>query len=103
MSGLNAERSEVVRVPEGLDIDELRKVAQGLVDLVLTDDCVFLDSLPDELESNVVTPLTLLARVLNGPDDPVELIKAAHLVKVCAKPTDACPAELNELLRQLPW
>ncbi|GAA0966952.1 hypothetical protein GCM10009555_009980 [Acrocarpospora macrocephala] len=66
-----------------LEAKTLNSSVRCLVDLVLTDDAVVLDSLPSKLESALITPLSILAsvyeegRYLDGaPDEVAELIRA---------------------------
>jgi hypothetical protein len=84
------------------DIEAVRRCAQGLVDLVFTDDTVYLDSLPDELESALVSPLGILSDVLEGGSD-VELLVASRLLRrsIGSYLADA-PQELRQLLHSLP-
>ncbi|GII47804.1 hypothetical protein Psi02_42280 [Planotetraspora silvatica] len=91
----------VDQIAQGLDVDALRATARELVDLVLTEDDVYLDALPDTVETSLVTPLGILASVLEGPSTFVELVVAARLVRKSA-PIAQCPPELVALIRQLP-
>ncbi|MEU6976996.1 MULTISPECIES: hypothetical protein [unclassified Streptomyces] len=73
----------------------------ALLDLVFTEDAIFLDSLPDRLEANLVPALGLLAQVLDESNDPAELAKTARLVEQCGVPREECPPELNAMLDRL--
>jgi hypothetical protein len=54
-----------------------------VVDLVLTDDCVYLDNLPDSVEIEIVTPLSEMGRALDvGTAE--ELTASATLFLDCA-------------------
>ncbi|MFF5536611.1 hypothetical protein ACFY71_29780 [Streptomyces cinerochromogenes] len=45
----------------------VREAARRIVDLVLTEDDVYLDSLPEEVEVSIGVPLTEAARMLDEP------------------------------------
>lgn len=83
------------------DTDALRPRCVAMVDLVFTEDTIFLDSLPDRLEANLVPALGLLAQVLDESDDPAELAKMARLVEQCGVPREECPPELKVMLDRL--
>ncbi|MER5625687.1 hypothetical protein ABT061_32080 [Streptosporangium sp. NPDC002544] len=89
------------QIAQDLDAEALRTAARKLVDLVLTDDTIVLDSLPEAVESNLVTPLTILVSVLDKPSSTLELVVAARLVRQSAL-LSLCPPELGVLIRQLP-
>jgi hypothetical protein len=83
--------------------EELRSTVGRLVDLVLTDDTVVLDSLSTALESAVITPLSTLASVYESEGKLTELVVAARLVRRSASPymKDA-PQEFRSLVEKLP-
>ncbi len=67
-------------VARDCDISRLRSLAQELVDLVFTDDTVYLDALPSVIESAMVVPLGILSDALDDGTD-VELLVASRLVQ----------------------
>ena len=52
-----------VEIAERIDAAGLRGLVGELLDLVFPEDTVFLDSLPESLESALVSPLNVLAEV----------------------------------------
>jgi hypothetical protein len=85
------------------DIARLRADVADLVGYVLAEDTTVLDSLPEEVESALVTPLTMLGRVHDDGTDPVELVAAARLVRrSVAGCLDRCPDPVRARLLKLP-
>ena len=85
-----------------VDVAALRARAQELVDLVLTEDSVYLDALPEHIESSLITPLAILAKVLEDGSD-VEVLVAARLVgRGAATWVAEAPDDLRRLLTSLP-
>ena len=83
--------------------DEVVAVAaQELVESVFAEDTVYLDALPERIESAIVTPLSMLADALDrGNDD--EVLAAARLVRRCVEPLPAdAPDGLRRLVERLP-
>ncbi|MFJ2936056.1 hypothetical protein ACIO8G_25280 [Streptomyces sp. NPDC087219] len=62
---------------------KFREAAARVVDLVLTDDCVYLDNLPDAVEIEIVTPLAQLGSALRA-GTAEELTESAGLFLDCA-------------------
>jgi hypothetical protein len=84
------------------DVAALRLRAQELVDLVLTDDTKYLDALPENIESAIVTPLGVLSAALDEGTD-VEVIVASRLVRRAVTPFLAqAPEDLRRLIGHLP-
>ncbi|MFJ4526100.1 hypothetical protein ACIP4Y_35110 [Streptomyces sp. NPDC088810] len=54
-------------VPTDTGSQFVREAARRIVDLVLTEDDVYLDSLPDEVEASIAVPLIEVARMLDEP------------------------------------
>lgn len=97
------ERLDAASLVQELDIEQLRADVTDLVEFALAEDTGFLDSLPEEVESALVTPLLLLGRVNSTNSDPVELVVAAQLVRRSVNDyLIRCPAELTARLMKLP-
>jgi hypothetical protein len=86
-----------------IDVARLRADIHDLVDYVLAEESVVLDSLPADLESSLVPPLALLAHLIERDSSVVELVVAARLVRRAAKNhLDDCPPEVARRLAKLP-
>jgi len=98
-SELEAYAAEVTE----LDVDAVRETATALVDLILTEDTVYMNKLPIAVQSELLTPLVMLSDALdNQVDDPLT-IAAIRAVKSSARTVLAqCPAEMRELIETLP-
>lgn len=86
-----------------LDMDAVRETATTLVDLVLTDDNVYMDALPLAVQTEMLTPLAMLSDALDDhADDPI-IIAAIRAVKGSARNiVTQCPPEMRELIEVLP-
>ncbi|MFC9815076.1 hypothetical protein ACFVJM_23700 [Streptomyces virginiae] len=81
--------------------EKLRRAATQVVDLVLTEDCAYLDALPDAVEIEVVTPLSAVGLALDE-GTANELAKAVGLFLSCAAPVArGMPADLTEAVAEL--
>ncbi|MGJ0151914.1 hypothetical protein ACR3S4_00930 [Streptomyces sp. CH8.1] len=81
--------------------EKLRRAATRVVDLVLTEDCAYLDALPDAVEIEVVTPLSAVGRALDE-GTANELAQAVGLFLSCAAPVAGeMPADLAEAVTEL--
>ncbi|MFB7204161.1 hypothetical protein ACFCZQ_18625 [Streptomyces virginiae] len=81
--------------------EKLRRAATRVVDLVLTEDCAYLDALPDAVEIEVVTPLSAVGRALDE-GTANELAQAVGLFLSCAAPVAGeIPADLAEAVTEL--
>jgi hypothetical protein len=91
------------RIAAQIDPVSLRMTVGQLVDLVLSEDVVFLDSLDDILESAIVVPLTILAGIYDDKRPLVELVVAARLVRRSVESyLEDAPQELVDLIYALP-
>ncbi|MFJ8975817.1 hypothetical protein [Streptomyces sp. NPDC102282] len=61
-----------------------RRAVLQLVDTVLTDDSVYLDSLSDRVQVELTTPLCMAAQALEEGRSAVELAEAVDLVHAAA-------------------
>lgn len=92
-----------VEIAGRIDADGLRGLVGELLDLVFTEDTVFLDSLPEGLESALVPPLNILAEIYEGGASPTELVVASRLVRRSSIPyINDGPEELKVLIEALP-
>ncbi|WP_053705650.1 MULTISPECIES: hypothetical protein [unclassified Streptomyces] len=81
--------------------EKLRRAATRAVDLVLTEDCAYLDALPDAVAIEVVTPLSAVGLALDE-GTPNELTQAVGLFLSCAAPVArAMPGDLAEAVTEL--
>ncbi|MFG2232628.1 hypothetical protein ACGFNX_21885 [Streptomyces sp. NPDC048723] len=81
--------------------EKLRRAATQVVDLVLTEDCVYLDALPDAVEIEMVTPLSAVGRAMDE-GTPNELTEAVGLFLSCALPVAReMPGDLVEAVTEL--
>jgi len=85
------------------DSDILRTQVAELLDLVFTDDTIFLDSLSEDLESALVPPLNILGEIYESTASLTELIVACKLVRrsVISYLNDG-PQTLKVLIEALP-
>lgn len=78
------------------------EAARRIVDLVLTEDDVYLDSLPDEVEVSIGTPLIEVARMLDEPIGDKEFRRGVRLLlEVGAEVAPRMPSELRDLFEEL--
>ncbi|MFF9179621.1 hypothetical protein [Streptomyces misionensis] len=80
----------------------VREAARRIVDLVLTEDDAYLDSLPDEVETSIVVPLTEVARMLGEPTGDSEFHGGVRILLEAG--ADAAPrmsGELRDLFEEL--
>ncbi|MFF4261637.1 hypothetical protein ACFY7Y_19240 [Streptomyces virginiae] len=97
-----ADRESTARPSGGVhDADGLRARCAALVDLVFTEDTIFLDSLPDPLQANLVPALGMLADALDASAEPAALVRAARVVEECGVPRAQCPPGLRAMLDRL--
>ncbi|MGW1228321.1 hypothetical protein [Streptomyces sp. NPDC002530] len=90
-------------IAEKCDANALRELVGKLLDLVFAEDTVFLDSLPDALESALVSSLNPLSETYESDAAPVNLVVASRLVRRSVLPyTDGGPEELKALIETLP-
>ncbi|QMU74874.1 hypothetical protein GXW83_02900 [Streptacidiphilus sp. PB12-B1b] len=83
--------------------DILRMRVGELIDLVFTEDTIFLDSLSESLESALISPLGILGQIHDMDADPVELVVACRLVRRSVIPyLDGAPESLRILIEALP-
>ncbi|MEU7606156.1 hypothetical protein [Streptomyces sp. NPDC041003] len=81
--------------------EKLRRAATRVVDLVLTEDCIYLDALPDVVEIEMVTPLSAVGRALDE-GTPNELKEAVGLFLSCVLPVAReMPGDLAEAVTEL--
>lgn len=87
-----------------VNISELAGVLSSIVELALSGETDFLDSLSDSVQADFVTPLGMSARMLsNGEYSAMEFLSAACTVRYCAEPHMAeFPDELVQMLSRLP-
>jgi hypothetical protein len=86
-------------------VDEaaLRGHVAALLDLVFTDDAVFLDSLPGDLESALVSPLNILGEIHEHGANLTELVVASRLVRrSTVSYLHQGPEKLRDLIESLP-
>ncbi|MEW2082595.1 hypothetical protein [Streptomyces sp. NPDC005283] len=70
-----------------------------LIDIVFTDDMLYFDSLPEAVDRELGTPLSMLGNALDEGGSPAELLRAARLVdSVAAEWAAALPADLARLI-----
>ncbi|MGW5492409.1 hypothetical protein [Streptomyces olivaceoviridis] len=80
----------------------VREAARRLVDLVLTEDDVYLDSLSNEVEGAVGTPLIEVARMLDEPVNDQEFRRGVRLLlEAGADAAPRMPDELRDLFEEL--
>ncbi|MFD9451900.1 hypothetical protein ACFWBC_02245 [Streptomyces sp. NPDC059985] len=71
------------------------------MDLVLTEDCLYLNALPDAVEIEMVTPLSAVSRALDE-GAPNELMEAVGLFLSCVLPVAReMPGDLAEAVTEL--
>lgn len=84
-------------------MDAVRRTASTLVDLVLTDDYVYLDALTDDVQSELLTPLAMLSEALDDRVDDALVIAAIRAVKSSSQGVLAqCPPQMRALIESLP-
>ncbi|WP_406094722.1 hypothetical protein [Kitasatospora purpeofusca] len=86
-----------------IDAASLRERVGKLLDLVFTEDTILLDSLPETLESALVSPLNILGEIYESAASLTELVVASRLVRrsVISYLKDG-PDELKVLIEALP-
>lgn len=87
-----------------LDINALTRAANAIVDLVFTEDTVFMDALPKLVQIELIPTMSVLIGVLEDEHpDPGALAAAARMTRKCvlAYRRD-CPQELIDLAMRLP-
>lgn len=90
-------------IVDKVDVVDLRRRVRELLGLVFTEDTVLLDSLGDELESALVSPLGTLAEIYEAKASDVDLVVACRLVRGAAIPyVAAAPEKLRKLIEELP-
>lgn len=88
-----------------MTIDEinLRARVGELLELVFAEDTILLDSLPENLEAELVATLGVLADVYRGSGSLTEIIVAARLVRRSTiSLLDGVPRKLKDLITGLP-
>jgi hypothetical protein len=87
---------------ERLNPAGLRLRAQELVELVFGHGDRYLDALPEDIGSSIVTPLAMLSQALDHGTD-VEVLVAARLVRRSVESLLAeAPIMLRSLVREMP-
>jgi hypothetical protein len=91
-----------VTVPSETGSQPVREAAGRIVDLVLTEDDVYFDSLPDEVEVSIAVPLIEVARMLDEPTGDREFRRSVRLLlEVGAVVSPCMPSELRDLFEEL--
>ncbi|MEU8034251.1 hypothetical protein AB0C13_37650 [Streptomyces sp. NPDC049099] len=86
----------------GTGSQSVREAARRIVDLVLTEDDAYLDSLPEEVEASIGTPLVEVARMLDEPIGEKEFRGGLRLLlEVGADVAPHMPSELRDLFEEL--
>ncbi len=77
----------------GIDPARLRAAAQRIVDLVLTEDAVYMDTqLSDPVQGGLLVPLGYVARALDGPRPFEDLVVAVREMRdLAARHWTTCP------------
>ncbi|MFH9085639.1 hypothetical protein [Streptomyces sp. NPDC017673] len=89
-------------MPSETGSQSVREAARRIVDLVLTEDDVYLDSLPDEVEGAIGTALVEVARMLEEPNGDREFRRGVRLLlEVGADVAPRMPSELRDLFEEL--
>ena len=87
----------------GLDMDAVRGTATALVDLVLTDDYVYIDALPDEVQICSLTELGMLSEALaDGAEVSIVIVAIRALQGSTSHVMDLCPPDMRALIDALP-
>jgi hypothetical protein len=87
-----------------IDPVRLRATAQRIVDLVLTEDSVYMDTqLSDSVQGSLLVPLSYVARVLDSSRPFEDLVVAVREMRnLAARHLAEMPEELAEMIRALP-
>jgi hypothetical protein len=86
-----------------LDMDAVRSTATALVDLVLTEDTVYMDALPAEVQISTLTELGMLSEALaDGAGDPIVIAAISALRGSTHHLLALCPPDMRELIEALP-
>ncbi|MGW4519251.1 hypothetical protein ACWEO4_47115 [Streptomyces sp. NPDC004393] len=89
-------------MPSETGSQSVREAAHRIVDLVLTEDDVYLDSLPEEVEVSIGVPLIEVARMLDEPIGDKEFRGGVRLLlEVGAVVAPRMPSELRDLVEEL--
>lgn len=98
-----ADLETYAEIAAALDMHAVRETATALMDLVLADDCVYIDALPDPVQTELLTPLGMLCEALqDGAGDPI-VIATTQVVKSSARDVlPLCPQRMRELIEALP-
>ncbi|MFI9809905.1 hypothetical protein ACIHEJ_37280 [Streptomyces sp. NPDC052301] len=89
-------------MPSEIGSQSVREAARRIVDLVLTEDDVYLDSLPDDVEASIAVPLIEVARMLGEPTGDKEFRGSVRLLlEVGAVVAPRMPTELRDLFEEL--
>ncbi|MFI6358938.1 hypothetical protein ACIBJF_41535 [Streptomyces sp. NPDC050743] len=89
-------------MPSETGSQPVREAAGRIVDLVLTEDDVYLDSLPDEVEVSIAVPLIEVARMLDEATGDREFRRSVRLLlEVGAVVSPCMPSELRDLFEEL--
>lgn len=99
-----AEYEDMIALSRQVPSAELARVLGSIVELVLSEESDFIDSLTDEAQADFVVPLGMCARMLSdGGYSAMELVSAACTVRYCAEPhMSEFPEGLVSMLAQLP-
>lgn len=90
-------------VAKRINGDSLRKAVADLLELVYSDDTVYMDSLPEELESALISPLGFLAEAYEANESIIDVIVAARLVRRSVVGLiDSGPDNLKRLIESFP-
>jgi hypothetical protein len=96
-------REALAEAASQFDMDAVRRTATNLVRLVLTEDYVYMDALPDLVQVNLLTPLGMLSEALRDEVDDSILLGTVRAVCFSAEPVLAdCPPDMRELIEALP-
>ena len=97
-----AEWQGAQEVAASIDERVFRKTVHDLVELVLPEDMSFIDSLSPDLESSLITPISILAEVKDS-ENLAEVVVAVRVVRHAVEMyRDQVPPELSALLDSLP-
>ncbi|GAB2918551.1 hypothetical protein [Streptomyces mayteni] len=101
-----SEWNGAAEVAGSIDMAALRADSRALVDLVLTDDDVFFDTLSEGVQTSIVSPLEMLETALKEPSDDAEVVAAARIVRnsvdFFSGTDEAAPIEITSLTSRFP-
>ncbi|MGW4827215.1 hypothetical protein ACWEOG_06510 [Amycolatopsis japonica] len=94
----------MIELSRGVNISELARVLELIVEFVFSEETDFLESLTDEAQANFVVPLGMSSKMLSvGEYSAIEFVSASCTVRFCAEPHMAeFPDELVQMLSRLP-